>query len=268
MAKKINPELLKEELKKFKLLSEYDFYQEKKEAPKYKNLDEEDAPDDAVDVDDAAKAVGDDLGVNGSDDNTDDADNANTGDDTETTGDIPEPDATDDTTGDETAADAVPTDDTMGADDQTDSDAEEIDVTSLVKGSEDAKLSADHAAHNSEMLMQKLANLEAQVASMGAIGSKIEDLEKEIIKRNPTPVEKLEMRSLDSYPYSQKLTDYWADKKGAYDVMDNGQPKKEEYVLTKDDVDNGYSDANIKKSFGVKKDYEEEDVNKYDEEDI
>jgi hypothetical protein len=47
------------------------------------------------------------------------------------------------------------------------------------------------------------------------------------------------MRSLSSYPYSQKLTDYWADK-GVLDVMGN-EAKKEEYVLRQDDVDSSYS---------------------------
>ena len=97
---------------------------------------------------------------------------------------------------------------------------------------------------------------------MTQVSSKIEDLEKEIIKRNPTPVEKLEMRSLSSYPYSQKLTDYWADKEGAYNVMGD-EPKKKEYVLTKQDV-NDYSVGEIKKSFNLP--YEEEDINGYTEE--
>lgn len=254
--KKLNPELLKEELKKFRLLSEYDFYQERKELPEYKNsIEEEDdkAPDDLAaddnggNVDDAANAVAGDLGV----------------DDTETTGDIPEPDDSmaDDSEEIDGEADIETIDEPSG-------DEQEIDVTSLVKGSEDAKLSADHASHNTEILLNKLSALEVQVANMDRIGAKIEDLEKEIIKRNPTPVEKLEMRSLDSYPYSQKLTDYWADKKGAYDVMDNGQEKKpKEYILTKDDVDSGYSDANIKKSFSVN-DYDEEDIDGYSEEEI
>ena len=35
---KFKPELLNEELKKFRLLCEYDFYQEKKEAPEYKDI--------------------------------------------------------------------------------------------------------------------------------------------------------------------------------------------------------------------------------------
>ena len=155
MKKKLNPELLKEELKKFRLLSEYDFYHEKKELPEYKdlilgNIEEEDdkAPDDleaddSGNVDDAANAVAGDLGV----------------DDAETTGDIPEPDANMD--------DNADMDSDMGGDvdmetsdtetvEEPSGDEEEIDVTSLVKGSEDAKLSADHASHNTEILLNKL----------------------------------------------------------------------------------------------------------------
>ena len=138
-------------------------------------------------------------------------------------------------------------------------DSVEVDVTSLVQGSEEAKNAADKAAQNSEMLMNKLADLEARISRMDSVSAKIEDLEKEIIKRNPTPVEKLEMRSLSSFPYSQKLTDYWADKEGAYGVMD--ADKKEEYTLTKDDVDYDYSEPNIKKSFSVNpEDFEEEEI--------
>ena len=63
---------------------------------------------------------------------------------------------------------------------------------------------------------------------MDQVINKIEDLEKEIEKRNPTPVEKLEMMSLDSFPYSVKLTDYWADKEG-YDVNGEGRRRIYDY---------------------------------------
>ena len=137
----------------------------------------------------------------------------------------------------------------------------EVDVTSLVKGSEEAKKSADMANKNTEMLLQKLTDLESRISVMDALSNKIEGLEQEIVKRNPTPVEKLEMRSLSSAPFNQKLTDYWADKEGQYDVMNK---QKKEYVLTKDDVDAGYSEANIKKSFSSQDSpYEEEDIQDY-----
>lgn len=138
-------------------------------------------------------------------------------------------------------------------------DEEEIDVTSLVNSTDEAKDAADKASQNTQMLMKKLEDLESRIASMDAVSGKIEKLEKEIILRNPTNVEKLEMQSLHSGPYTQKLTDYWADKHGAYDVMNND--KKQEYVLTKDDVDADYSDNDVKKSFAVSpEDYEEEDI--------
>ena len=132
----------------------------------------------------------------------------------------------------------------------------------MVKGSEEAKAAAEAANNNTQQLMQQLQNLEARLAKMDAVSNKIEQLEKEIVKRNPTPVEKLEMRSLSSYPYSQKLTDYWSDKTGPYDVMDDEQKKKhKEYTLTQDDVNN-YTDNEIKKSFSVKNEnpFEEEDI--------
>lgn len=251
MKKKFNPELLKEELSKFKLLSEYDFYQEKKEMPEYKDLilgdeqlDEADeAPADLKPEDEigaAADKVAADLGVDA-------------GDAEETTADIPEPDATE-----EPAAEPI---------EEPASDDVEVDVTSLVKGSEEAKQAADMASKNTEMLLQKLTDLESRVANMSQISDKIEGLEKEIIKRNPTPVEKMEMRSLSSYPFNQKLTDYWADKQGAYDVM--GQDKPKEYTLTKSDIDSTYSDASVRKSFAVDDSmYDEETIQDYDEEDI
>jgi hypothetical protein len=128
----------------------------------------------------------------------------------------------------------------------------------LVQGSEEAKNAAEEASQNSEILLNKLSDLESRIARMDSVSAKIEELEKEIIKRNPTPVEKLEMRSLSSFPYSQKLTDYWADKEGAYDVMNN---KKEEYVLKQGDIDYDYSEPDIKKSFSVNTDdFEEEDI--------
>jgi hypothetical protein len=54
------------------------------------------------------------------------------------------------------------------------------------------------------MILQKIIDLESRISNMDKITNKIENLEQEII-RNPTEVEKLEMRSLNSFPYSQKI---------------------------------------------------------------
>jgi hypothetical protein len=247
---KLNPELLKEELKKFRLLSEYDFYQEEKKTPEYDDTDKlilgnelEEA--EGEDTEEAAADIAGDLGIEPP------KVDAPEGGDDEQTGEI----------GDEQTGkidDEQPVEEPVEEPADDTSDDVEVDVTSLVQGSEDAKMAAEKATQNTEMLLQKLSDLESRIASMDAISTKINNLEQEIVKRNPTPVEKLEMRSLSSYPYSQKLTDYWADKEGQYDVMNK---KPEEYTLTQDEVDTTYSEPEIKKSFGVTPDdYEEEDI--------
>jgi hypothetical protein len=243
---KFNPELLKEELNRFKLLENYQFYSEKQEQPVYG--DEIDKPiilgdemelEEDEDVEAAAADVASDLGVDTAQDEAPESQAPVEEPETEVP--VEEPEIEE------------PVEDT--------SDDVEIDVTSLVQGSEEAKMSADKATQNTEILLQKLSDLESRIASMDAVSSKIENLEKEIVKRNPTPVEKLEMRSLSSFPYSQKLTDYWADKEGSYDVMNK---EKDEFTLTQDEIDTTYSEPEIKKSFGVRP----EDENDYEEEDI
>jgi hypothetical protein len=253
MKNRVNQQLLSEELKKFKLLSEYDFYTEKKEEPKYMDDKELVLGDKAlseVDEEPSDDNQQADMDMDSGEEMTSDMES-----DEEINADIPEPDDMDM---------EEPVEEPM---EEPASDEIEVDVTSLVKGSEEAKQAADKATQNTEMLLQKLSDLESRLANMTTISNKIEDLEQEIVKRNPTPVEKLEMRSLSSYPFNQKLTDYWADKEGAYDVMGNNEPK--EYVLKKDDVDATYSDASIQKSFNTNiNDFEEEDIPDYDEEDI
>lgn len=253
---KFNPELLKEELNRFKLLENYDFYHEEKTAPEYEKplltggIDEEDEIED-VEVDASREAPAPDSENNGDVDSAGDdiANDLGVGGEDEPIGDMPEPEA-----------EEVPIEEPAApAEDEI-----EIDVTSLVKSTDDAKMAAEQAAQmasqNSEAILHQLADLEARLARMSVMNDKIDNLEHEIIKRNPTPVEKLEMRSFDSYPYNQKLTDYWADKEGPYDVM-NQEPKKKEYILTKQDIDHNYSEPEIKKSFDVTNDeYEEEDI--------
>jgi hypothetical protein len=246
---KFNPELLKEELNRFKILESFDFYSGKQEEPTYeKPLITGSELDEAEGDEEETKAAVDDIaGELGVEPPTEEPT-----DDTEQTGEI----------SDEMPTDEMPTDEEPALEEPAvdDSNDVEIDVTSLVTSTEEAKSAADKATQNTEMLLQKLSDLESRIASMDAISSKINDLEQEIVKRNPTPVEKLEMRSLSSYPYSVKLTDYWNDKEGAYDVMGKENEPKE-YVLTQDDVDTTYSEPEIKKSFGVSPDeYEEEEI--------
>ena len=82
---------------------------------------------------------------------------------------------------------------------------------------------------------------------------KIEDLKRQIEKRNPTQTEKLNLRSIDSYPFVDKPTDYWAKKtaNSNYSVYgDNDEPTTQEYVITNNDVDD-FTERDIEDSFSI-----------------
>jgi hypothetical protein len=67
---------------------------------------------------------------------------------------------------------------------------------------------------------------------MDAIMNKLNDLETKIEKyREKTPQEKLELRTYDSYPFNQKLSEFFDDKK-----EDMEKTGKNDYVLTPDQV--------------------------------
>lgn len=272
MGKKFNQNLLNEELKKFKLLSEYTFYTE--EPKKDDNLilgsdlDEADedpnadpnAPAPADDSKTAANAApnggpnpaappaGADAGV-APDPNAPPVD-PNAAPPAAATdaamASAPDPSATPDS--------AAP--DGLGDGSETGGDEVDVDVTDLVQKSEEATQAATQADVKSSELLNKFSELERRVSSMDALAHKIDTLEKEIVKRNPTPVEKLEMRSMDSYPYNIKLSDYFKEVDGEA----TPDTKAPEYVLRKDDVDSKFVDSSVKKSFSVPDDYDEEEI--------
>jgi hypothetical protein len=119
----------------------------------------------------------------------------------------------------------------------------EVDVTDLVDKTDETKTTVDSVSTKMDELLNKLTELESQIGGMDQVINKIDDLEKEIEKRNPTPIEKLEMRSMSSFPYSVKLTDFWQDREG----YDTSEPE-EEFTLTQSDVEN-FEEKEIRASF-------------------
>ena len=101
---------------------------------------------------------------------------------------------------------------------------------------------------------QMMSAIDKLNSIINANNEKIADLKKEIERRNPTPVEKLELRSVkDSYPFNIKPTDYWEDKTkdSNYEV---GPDNEKEYTITDDDLDN-IDDSEIAKTFDDYDDY-------------
>lgn len=136
-------------------------------------------------------------------------------------------------------------------------DEVEIDVTELVKKTEEANQNAMLSTQKMEELMGQFNMLSDKLNKLDQLDIKIDDLEKEVVERSPTEVEKLEMRSLDSFPYNLKLTDFWSEKEATGDIQATDTPiedaddKPEEFELTQDDVDSDYNRQFIKKSFNI-----------------
>lgn len=131
-------------------------------------------------------------------------------------------------------------------------DEVDIDITDLVNTNNEIKQSVDKATQVSNQLLNKFSELEMRVANMSSLSHKIDNLEQEITKRLPTPTEKLNIRTMDSYPFNIKLSDYWKDEL----EDDKKEHENKEYTLTKQDINTSYNDMDIKKSL----DYTEENV--------
>jgi len=126
-------------------------------------------------------------------------------------------------------------------DKEGDAETEEVDITDLVTAQQDIKAKQDEFMDG---IFTKLDDLEKKLQHMDSIMDKINSLETKFDRyREKTPEEKLMLRSLDSYPYNQKLTDFFDDKK---DEME--ETGKNEYILTSDEVEN-FSPNEVKKTF-------------------
>ena len=118
---------------------------------------------------------------------------------------------------------------------------EELDITDLVKSQRKVEEKQEEYFDN---LFQHLDNLESKLGEMDGIMTKLNDLEMKIEKyREKTPQEKLELRTLDSGPFNQKLSQFFDDKE-----EDMDKSGKNEYILTQDEVED-YSPIEIKKTF-------------------
>ena len=131
--------------------------------------------------------------------------------------------------------------DDKGESEETGGGTEELDVTDLVKSQETIEKKQEDYFNN---LFSQIENLEKKLSEMDSIVSKLNSLESKIEKyREKTPQEKLELRTYDSYPFTQKLSDFFEDKKEEME-----KTGKKDYVLTSDQVTD-IVDKEVKDSF-------------------
>ena len=138
----------------------------------------------------------------------------------------------------------------LGDEGEEEGNKEELDVTDLVASQKNMEQKQEEYFDN---LFNQLKTLEEKLGEMDNLVTTINNLEAKFDKFRPkTPQEKLELRSLDSGPFNQKLSDFFEDKEP--DMEKSG---KNEYVLTTDDATN-YSTSDIETSFN---NYDDENTN-------
>jgi hypothetical protein len=120
-------------------------------------------------------------------------------------------------------------------------ETEELDITDLVNSQKNIETKQEEYFEN---LFNQIKGLEDKLKEMDNIVSSLNSLEQKFDKFRPkTAQEKLELRSLDSGPFKQKLSDFFADKQEEME-----KSGKNEYVLTTDDVED-YSPNEIEDTF-------------------
>jgi hypothetical protein len=123
----------------------------------------------------------------------------------------------------------------------TESGTEEIDITELVDSQKNIMSKQDEYMSS---MISKLNDLEQKLSQMDSIFEKINSIEDKIEKYRPkTAEEKLQLRSLDSYPYSQNLTVFIEEKQPEME-----QTGKNVYTLTPEDIED-VDKTTIRKSF-------------------
>ena len=142
-------------------------------------------------------------------------------------------------------------------------DEEVIDVDDLTKAQEKVNDKVNSVGRDLGKVDSRIEKLIGAIEGLQAMFDKnnqeISDLKKEFEKRNPTQTEKLNLRSLDSYPFKVRPTDYWMDKAensnySAY--ADNREPTTQEYVITNNDIDD-FTEREIADSFSLDDDLEQ-----------
>ena len=118
---------------------------------------------------------------------------------------------------------------------------EVIDVDDLTNSQEDTERKLDYTNAKIDKIIPMIDKF---IKAIDQNDQKLDDLKREIELRNPTEVEKLNMRSQDSMPFNVSPKDYWEDKmKDSNYVVDfdnSVAPNREdmEYVIRKGDIAN------------------------------
>ena len=141
--------------------------------------------------------------------------------------------------------------------DMNESDDEVIDVDDLTNAQEKVNDKVNHVGRNLEDVDDKISQLMMYIDKMESMINKnnedIQAFKDEFERRNPTDVEKMNLRAANSYPFNVSPSEYWSEKEkeGRYSIDDddNGVGQKK-YEITNSDINN-YNESSIAKSFHI-----------------
>lgn len=134
-----------------------------------------------------------------------------------------------------------------------------IDVDDITNAQEKMNTKVNHVGtelgHVDAKIEALLKSLDKMEQMIDNNNQEIANFKQEFEKRNPTQTEKLNLRSLDSYPFNVSPKDYW-EKKGIdpnsnySGYSDNDESTTSEYEITNNDVDN-FNEREIEDSFAI-----------------
>lgn len=130
---------------------------------------------------------------------------------------------------------------------------EVIDVDELTQSQETTEFKIDNVDDKLNKVLKVISKFNDAIA---ANDQKIEDLKQEFAKRNPTAEETLNLRSLASYPFSERPDKYWEKQQKEHPnykvISDNDVPtadEQKEFEIRGSDIDN-FNEREIMKSLG------------------
>ena len=130
---------------------------------------------------------------------------------------------------------------------------EVVDVDELTQSQEATEFKVDNVDDKLNKVLKIISKFNDAIE---ANDQKIEDLKKEFQKRNPTAEETLNLRSLASYPFSERPDEYWKKQQQDhpnYNVISDNDvstaDEQKEFEIRKGDIDN-FNERDIMKSLG------------------
>ena len=130
---------------------------------------------------------------------------------------------------------------------------EVVDVDDLTQSQETTEFKVDNVDDKLNKVLKVISKFNDAIE---ANDQKIEDLKQEFAKRNPTPEETLNLRSLASYPFSERPDEYWKKQQEDhpnYNVISDNDvstaDEQKEFEIRNSDIDN-FNERDIMKSLG------------------